>query len=309
MPRILTYHIPDAEAGQSVRSFLRGRGYSRHILASLKPRPDAVLVDGAHRFMNQPLAAGETLTVSLAPESYSEVIRPAEVPFSIVYEDEDILVIDKPAGVAIHPALNHPADTLANGIARYYEQTGQTAGIHCISRLDRDTTGLLVTAKHTLAASVLAQDLVRRTLRRTYLAAVCGMTPAEGTIDLPIGRAPDSIVERCVDPEHGQPAVTHYRRLRYCPEADYSVLELHLDTGRTHQIRVHMAAAGHPLLGDSLYNPQLRGQAPETAAASAAGMITRQALHSRALDFSHPVTGERMHFEAGLPADLAFVLE
>ncbi len=329
MPRVLTYHISDAEAGQSVRSFLHARGYSHHILASLKPRPDAIRVNGAHRFMNQPLAVGEELTVALAPETPSEVIRPADVPFAIVYEDEDLMVIDKPAGVAIHPALNHPADTLANGIALYYEKTGRSAGIHCISRLDRDTTGLLVAAKHTLAASILAQDLVRRTLKRTYLALACGKTTEKGTVDLPIGRAPDSIVERCIDAENGQRAVTHFTRLSYNEEKDYSLLELHLDTGRTHQIRVHMAAIGHPLLGDSLYNPKLRGRLynDQLRAAEMGGAVDdpdgkvfskkaaavdmresglmRQALHSWKLDFTHPVTGEAMHFIAPLPADMA----
>ena len=328
MKRTLQYHVTGADLPATVHQFLRGRGYSRHILASLKPHPDAVLLNGAHVFFKTSLSDGDVLTVTVRDEISSVNIAPAPVPFSIVYEDADLMVINKPANVSILPAINHPADTLANGVAELYRQRGIPYVFRSINRLDRDTTGLLILANNVLSASILEGALQRRAIRRTYLAIAEGETPEAGTIDLPIGRVSDSLIERCVDPEHGDRAVTHYRRLQAIspvasgtqlpgggsPDA-CSLLALHLETGRTHQIRVHMAAIGHPLLGDTLYNPRaaaaLRGISPDCTRPSASAenptgtiCISRQALHAWKLDFRHPITGEPMHFEAPVPPDM-----
>ena len=393
MIRTFHYNITSSDLPATVHQYLRRLGFSRHILASLKPHPDAVLRNGGRVWFSDRLAAGDTLTVTVRDEISSVNIVPAPVLFSIVYEDEDLMVINKPAGVSIHPAINHPADTLANGIAQLYQERGIPYVFRCINRLDRDTTGLLILANNVFSASLLEQALQRREISRTYLAVAEGAVPQEGTIDLPIGRKEASLIERCVDPEHGDRAVTHFRTLQVysssllsgtskgiiCNPAQadscslfaapttfaadaggpmpadscslfaapttsaadaggpmladspdevrscdptYSLVELHLETGRTHQIRVHMAATGHPLIGDTLYNPRYRIRPPQTAGGTweaDAGLqnpcprpgirdtfysITRQALHAWKLSFIHPITNEAMHFTAPLPDDM-----
>jgi 23S rRNA pseudouridine1911/1915/1917 synthase len=327
MERIITYKITEADEGMDVHSFLRRKGYSRHILASMKPDPEAVLLNGTHVYMRHPVTPGDTLRIRLRDEESSETLIPAPIPFSIVYEDEDLLVIDKPVNEAIHPAISHPADTLGNGLAYYFSMQNIPFVFRCINRLDRDTTGLLIVAKNLLAASVLEQSLQRREIHRTYLAVAEGLLPDEGTIDLPIARVDGSLILRAVDHEHGVRAVTHYRTLRRIRESDMpagsrpfpglSVLMLRLETGRTHQIRVHLAYLGHPLAGDPLYNPHcLRRDVvlppPGTGVTPKDDhplSLTRQALHSWKLDFTHPVTGAPMHFEAPVPDDMRRLIE
>lgn len=325
MERTFTYTITGRDAGKDIRTFLRGEGYSRHILASVKPDPDAVLLNGSHVFLRQVLQEQDVLTIRVRDEENSKNVVPAPVPFHVIYEDEDVLVIDKPARVAIHPAISHPANTLANGVAWYYAQQGIPFVFRCINRLDRDTTGLLIVAKNLVSASILETALQRREIHRTYLAVAEGLLPEEGTIDLPIARKEGSLIERCVNAERGERAVTHFKRLeahqtmpglfpdedlrrgRYLATDSYSVAEVHLETGRTHQIRVHMAATGHPLLGDSLYNPSViplfDKEVPKPGVPLPYG-LTRQALHSWKLDFTHPITKESMHFEAPIPDDM-----
>ena len=325
MERTFTYIISSSEAGKDIRSYLRGQGYSRHILASIKPDPDAVLLNGTHVFLRHVLHDGDVLTIRVRDDLSSRNVVPAPVPFTVVYEDDDLLVIDKPARVAIHPAISHPANTLANGVTWYYEQKGIPFVFRCINRLDRDTTGLLIVAKNLVSASILETALQRREIRRTYLAAAEGSIPGEGTIDLPIARKEGSLIERCVDMERGERAVTHFRRLQSGTQpaspgtpselsvstGTFSVAEIHLETGRTHQIRVHMAAIGHPLLGDSLYNPSIiplfDKEIPKPGVPLPYG-LARQALHSWKLDFIHPITKEPMHFEAPVPEDMLIFL-
>ncbi len=298
MKRVLSYIITEKDGGRTVREYLRCRGCSHGILASMKPDPGAILLNGAHVFLTRRLIPGDLLTLILREEESSVNIVPAAVPFSIIYEDEDLLVIDKPAGVSIHPAVNHPADTLANGIAWYFQQRGESYVFRCINRLDRDTTGLLLLAGHRLSAAVLEKQLWQREIHRTYLAVAEGVLPPEGTIDLPIGRKEGSIVERCADPENGDQAVTHFRTLSHFSNNGniLSAVLLRLDTGRTHQIRVHMQSIGHPLLGDTLYNPKgLPG-------------MPRQALHSWRLSFRHPVSDRYQCFTAPVPDDLRQIL-
>jgi 23S rRNA pseudouridine1911/1915/1917 synthase len=321
MERIITYKIGREDEGDSVHAYLRRQGYSHHILASMKPDPDAILLNGAHVFMRHALSSGDVLRVRFWDDASSGTLIPAPVPFSICYEDEDLLVINKPANEAIHPAVSHPADTLGNGIAYYFAKKQIPFVFRCINRLDRDTTGLLIVAKNLLAASVLEQALQRREIHRTYLAVAEGLLEDSGTVNLPIARVDGSLILRKVDTERGARAVTHYTTLQKTTGLAYSdgtqldgcsVLQLRLETGRTHQIRVHMAHIGHPLIGDPLYNPHclrrdavlpLPGISPAPPDDNPLS-ITRQALHSQKLDFVHPITQEAMHFEAPLPDDL-----
>ncbi len=289
----LTLTASPASAGISIRNYLREFGFSSHLLIQLKHREHSVFLNGQPAYLNIPLKEGDLVEVLLPEEESPDKLVPTDIPFEILYEDQDILVVNKPSNMPIHPSRGNFENTLANAAAFYYQQKGEPFSYRCINRLDRDTTGALILARHALSACILSADMRNRQIRRTYLAMVEGHTDAEGTVDLPIGRKDASIIERCIDPDRGERAVTHYRTLEtfQCSGKPCSLIELHLETGRTHQIRVHMTAIGHPLLGDSLYN---------------ADGITepgRQALHSRSLEFIHPVTKEPLCITAPLPED------
>ena len=222
------------------------------------------------------------------PESVEPDIEPENIPLDILYEDEDILVLNKPADMPVHPSAGNYENTLANGVAWYYKQQGKAFVYRCINRLDRDTTGVLVLAKNPLSGALLSAQMKQRQIRRTYLALTDGIPPERGTISAPVARMDASVITREVNFERGEAAVTHYERLAV--SNGYALVELHLDTGRTHQIRVHMKYIGCPLPGDFLYHPVF-------------DRIGRQALHSFQLEFAHPITGEPMCFLAPVPED------
>lgn len=294
MERVLRYVITEADEGLRIEQYLKQRGYSRQCLIHLKKHPGSVLADGVSRFLNQPLAAGERLIIRFCEEESSAKIPPVEIPLNIVYEDEDLLVINKPAGMPIHPSMNNYTNSMANGLAWYYAQQGKPFIFRCINRLDRDTSGLTLVAKNLLSSCILSAMAQKKAIRREYLAIVRGsVRPGEGTIDAPLIRKPGSIIEREVDFAHGETAVTHYRLEK--ESNGHSLIALRLETGRTHQIRVHMKYIGYPLIGDYLYNPDTE-------------WIGRQALHSCRLSFVHPITGEAMDFSAPLPEDMDRVL-
>lgn len=183
----------------------------------------------------------------------------------ILYEDTHLLVVNKPAGMAVHPSQGNHGNTLANGLADYFRKKQEAFVFRAVNRLDKDTSGLLLVAKNGLSSSLLSGQVERREICREYLAAVCGKTDACGTVSVPIGRKEGSAIQRIPDPDHGEAASTRYERLLYNKNTDLSLLRLRLETGRTHQIRVHMKYIGHPLPGDFLYNPDfryIRRQAP-----------------------------------------------
>lgn len=291
--RILTYTLQEEDAGKSVAAYLRSRGFSRHLLIRLKSFPDGIMlnempVKPSFRFPDD--IQSLQLTVRLREEASSEHITPVPLPLHIVYEDEDLLVLDKPPGMPIHPSVGNYENTLANALAYYYEKQGRPFIFRCINRLDRDTSGLLIVAKNAYSSAVLSSQMKAHLIHREYLAVVTGCPEERGTIDAPIGRKPGSVLERQVDPQNGAPAVTHYTRIALSPDSAYALLRIHLDTGRTHQIRIHMGYIGHPLPGDFLYCPDYTH-------------FSRQPLHSHRLCFSHPVTGAAMTFTSPLPAD------
>lgn len=292
MTRTITYQIETAaiESGQkNILSFLKNRGYSHAVLTHLKRTPEGILLNGVWARVYDTISSGDTLTVHICEDSGSENIVPTPLPLDIVYEDEDLLVINKPAGMPIHPSQGNYDNTLANALAWYFQQQGVFFTYRCINRLDRDTSGLLTVAKHMLSSCILSSMVARRDIHREYLAAATGLVPESGTINAPIGRKDGSTIERQVDRIHGETACTHFRRLAY--GEGYSLLSLTLDTGRTHQIRVHMDFIGHPLPGDFLYNPDYE-------------RISRQALHSWKLEFHHPISGKFLCFTAPLPDDI-----
>jgi 23S rRNA pseudouridine1911/1915/1917 synthase len=256
--------------------------------------PESILRNGVWEYMRSPLATGDLLTVYIQENESSPNIPPVELPLSIIYEDEDILVVNKPAGMPIHPSLNNYENSLANGLMWYYTQQGKPFIFRCTNRLDRDTSGLTVIAKHLISSSILSSMGARHEIKREYLAIVRGsVTPPSGTIDAPLARTGSSMIERKVDFEHGERAVTHYKVVE--EKNGHSLVSLILETGRTHQIRVHMQYLGFPLVGDYLYNPDME-------------YIHRQALHSWKLSFIHPITREPMEFTAELPDDMKKIL-
>ena len=286
MNRVLTYEITEEQEGTKIGDFLRRAGYSRHVIIHLKKTENGILLNGEWAYVGQFLKEGDHLEIRIIESESSEQIVPAELPLDIVYEDEDLLIINKPADMPIHPSINNYDNTLANALMWYYQQKGETFVYRCINRLDRDTTGLLIVAKNMLSGGILSDMSKKREIHREYLAIAEGKVPQEGVIDAPIARKEESVIERCVDFEKGDRAVTHYWRLDY--RNGYSLVRLKLETGRTHQIRVHMKYLGHPLTGDYLYNPDYR-------------ILNHQALHSWKLAFRHPITGAQMQFKADPP--------
>lgn len=254
MTRTFVYSISAEESGTKITDYLRNHGYSRHILTCLKHTDDTVLVNGLGVYMNYVLQPDDRLTIVIPEETPSEHIVPVNLPFPVVYEDEDLMIINKPSDMPIHPSIHNYENTLANAAAWYFGQKGETFVYRCINRLDRDTTGLLILAKNRLSGALLSRMSAERKIHRQYLAIATGEIPKCGTIDAPIARACDSAILRQVDFVHGERAITHYRLLKF--DGFYSLVLLQLETGRTHQIRVHMNHIGHPLPGDYLYNPE-----------------------------------------------------
>lgn len=290
MQRNFTYQITEEFHNYTISSYLKSIGYPHAVMVHLKKTPESILLNGRWEYVNTSVKTGDLLVIKLIELESSENIPPIFAPFSIMYEDEDILVIDKPANMPIHPSLNHYEYTLANAVCYYYANQNIPYTFRCVNRLDKNTTGLTVVAKHMLSSAILSQAIATKTIKREYLAIVEGETEDFGTIDAPIARKDSSTIERCINFEIGERAVTHYRKLD--TKNGYTLLSLVLETGRTHQIRVHMSSIGHPLIGDFLYNPSSHE-------------LPRQALHSHKLELIHPVTKASMTFTAPLPQDMA----
>ena len=290
--RVLTHTVIEAEAGQPVKQLLHLWGISGSFLSRLKFR-QAITVNGAPGTVRVVPRPGDVLAadVSDLPGEHPH-IRPVDFPLDILYEDEDLLLINKPAGIAVHPAaLTEETATIAGAAAHYLH----SSCFHAVNRLDRGTTGVMAVAKtgfiHARCMAMLHTDDFRREYR-----AVCeGIpSPAEGDIDLPIGRAESSLLKRQADPL-GQPAHTHYEVL--AASQGRALLRLTPTTGRTHQLRGHMAAIGHPLTGDWLYGTEDRA------------LIARPALHSYHLRMMHPLTGTTIDVTAPLPEDMQRLLK
>ena len=241
----------------------------------------AVLVDGAARKKNYKLRAGETIAFTL-PEAEPIEAAAEDIPLDVVYEDDDLIVINKPKGLVVHPAAGHWSGTLVNALIHHCGDSLSGVGGKLrpgiVHRIDKDTSGLIIAAKNDFAHRALAAQLADHTLARTYRCiAVGSFREDEGTIDLPIGRHPTDRKKMAVNAPNAKPAVTHWRVLERF--RGYSYLECNLETGRTHQIRVHLAAKGHPIVGDTVYGKAALGK-------------DSQCLHAVALRFLHPRSGE-----------------
>ena len=295
MKTTFTYTITPADAGKKISQYLSEQGYSSRLRLHLRTTPDCIFIGETSVFSNRVLADGDVLRVELIEKKGSDAILPVPMKLDILFEDEHLMVVNKPAGMPVHPSQGNYGNTLANGIAAYMEEKGVDFVFRAVNRLDRDTSGLLIIAKHMLSSGILSDQVKDHAIHREYAALVCGRTDAIGTIDAPSARKDGSTIERVVDFEQGESAVTHYQTLAYNEETDLSYIRLRLENGRTHQIRVHMKHIGHPLPGDFLYHPDYR-------------FIERQALHSVYLRFAHPITKEWLEFHAPLPEDMAVLV-
>lgn len=302
MDRRITYEIGSLERELRVSTYLKQQGFSSQGIIELKKNPDTVWLDGQAVHMNQPVHSSQILTVQVKETGSDAITLPVALPIDIVYEDEDIVVVNKPAGMPTHISMKNYDNTLANALAWRYRDEASPFVFRCTNRLDRDTSGLTVVAKNRLSAAILGQMVSAKVLggldakgiHREYLGIVKGsMAVKSGVIDAPLSRKPGSVLERQVDFEYGERAVTHYRVV--AEQNGYSLLALQLETGRTHQIRVHLKFIGYPLIGDYLYNPDME-------------QIGRQALHAWKLAFVHPISRAPLAFEAPLPEDMKAVM-
>ena len=290
-PRRLTLTVGPEYAGQKVDVLLRRvLGLSGTVIRRAKWLPGGIALDGTAVYTSQPVRQGQVLSVLVGDTERRSGILSAPGELKLVYEDEDLVIVDKAPGMLVHPRYGHTDDTVGNFLLYHYDTEGLAADFHPVHRLDKGTSGLMAVAKHAHAQEVLKAALHTPDFRRLYL-AVCEGTPspAQGVVDAPIALLPGSAVKRGVLPG-GPAARTSYEVLRTC--AGRALLRLELFTGRTHQIRVHMAHLGHPLTGDFLYGTE------DTA------LIPRPALHAAFLSLRHPVTREVLTFSSPLPEDI-----
>lgn len=289
--RVLEWIVEPAADAWTAERWLRRRGLSRHLIVLLKNAPDGLTLDGAPLRTIDRVHAGGRVRLALPETARTDHILPVPLPLQIIYEDTDLLVVDKAAGMAVHPSQGNRLNTLANALAARAAACAQPFVFRPIGRLDKNTSGLMVLAKNAFAACLLSAQPPTR----TYLAICEGIPPVRGVIDAPIGRTQDSVIARCIRPD-GDRAVTHYERLAHASDGGRALVRVHLETGRTHQIRVHFAHIGHPLTGDFLYGAELPG-------------FDRHALHAAALALTHPVSGDTLRFSAPLPHALRALLE
>ena len=288
MIRKLEYAVPPEFAGRTVLSFLRANGYSARVITGLKQNPHGIMLRNKKVTVQKTLKAGDTLVIYIRDKAGENVV-PRDIPLDIPFEDRDVAVVNKPAGMATHPSQDNYDTSLANALAFHFQSRGEDVTVRSVNRLDKNTSGLVLIAKNQLAAAKLSAELKNGGVHKEYLALVEGVPDDCGTVDAPIARAPGSTIERMVS-ESGERAVTHYKLLL---AGGFSLLRLTLETGRTHQIRVHMSHIGHPVAGDFLYGTEFSG-----------GML-RHALHASRLSFTHPVTGETVDLFAPLPDDMS----
>lgn len=236
-----------------------------------------------------PVKIGDKLIIDFNYEEDNSNIVPNGMDLDIIYEDDWLLIVNKPSGIAIHPSILHFNNSLSNGIRFYFDKIGLKKKIRPVNRLDKDTSGLVIFAKCEYIQECLSLQMQEGILKKEYLCLVSGtINQKSGTINLPIARKEGSIMERCID-EKGKQAITHYKVIKEFK--NYSLVECRLETGRTHQIRLHMASIGHPLLGDTLYG-------------TSSSLISRQALHSYKIKFIHPITKKEIELIAKLPQDI-----
>ena len=288
----IEYTVTQEEQGKkAIEIMARSMNFSSRMIRRCK-QEKLLTINGETRSVNSLVLGGDVIGVALEPET--NIFNPERIPVEVVYEDSDILVVNKPSGLVVHPTKGHPTGTLANALAWYAIKMNENYKIRFVNRLDRDTTGLVIIAKNGFAQQFISERMQEGAVEKLYLALVHGCPPLdEGTVDAPIERMEPEDITRQVHAE-GKPCITHYRVMAKLEGA--ALLELNLETGRTHQIRVHMKHIGNPLFGDPLYGHTVDD-----------GM-DRQALHAWKLNFETPRNGN-VSLRAPLPLDIAQRIE
>jgi 23S rRNA pseudouridine1911/1915/1917 synthase len=290
----LKWVIEKMDTDRQIKDFLKDEEISRTALTDIKFKGGKILVNHEEVNVRYKLKTNDVLTLIFPKENPSEGVIGEYLPLDILFEDEYLLVVVKPPGMSTIPSREHPAGSLANALVGYYQQIGLESTSHIVTRLDRDTSGIVLIAKHRHVHHLFSKAQQKGRVKRTYEAFAGGMMEDnEGTIEKPIGRKEDSIIEREVRSD-GQYACTHYKVMKRYNA--YTHVELQLETGRTHQIRVHMSSIGHPLLGDDLYGGETT-------------LLNRQALHCKKITFIHPFIKQEMTFTARLSEDMQKILQ
>ncbi|WP_195266997.1 RluA family pseudouridine synthase [Eubacterium sp. 1001713B170207_170306_E7] len=299
---IKEYHVPEESAGVRLDAYCAeqepdfSRGYIKNLLTE-----GAVKVDGSQKKASYKLKGGEVIAIAV-PDPVESAIEPENIPLEIIYEDEDVIVVNKPKGMVVHPAPGSPSGTLVNALMYHTGELSSINGVYrpgILHRIDKDTSGLLMVAKNNAAHQNLTGQLKAHTITRQYKALVKGiMENNRGTIDMPIGRHPKDRIRMAVVKENAKEAVTHFETLKRYVEG-YTLMQFRLETGRTHQIRVHMQAIGYPIAGDPLYKGDKKNPFKTQG----------QCLHAELLGFKHPRTGEYMEFSAPLPKEFQAILD
>ncbi|MBC1412570.1 RluA family pseudouridine synthase [Listeria welshimeri] len=291
----LEWQVENEEDGLLLRTFLRSKHISKQLLTAVKFSADGKIeVNRTEQNVLYQVQTGDNVRLTFPTEQQNERLLAEYTKLEVIFEDDFLLIINKPAGMASIPSQYHPSGSVANFVKGHYEAQGLTSAIHIVTRLDRDTSGLMLIAKNRFAHARLSTFLQQGLLKRRYQALTSGILQEEaGSIEAPIGRKEVSIMERFVTPE-GKYAKTNYEVLKRYRDFDHVAIQL--ETGRTHQIRVHFSYIGHPLIGDDMYGGDT-------------SMLQRQALHSCHLHLVHPVTEEYMAFDLALPDDLEEIIQ
>lgn len=291
----LTYTVKQNDTYKILKEVLKAYfKISDRLLLKLK-KNNKILLNSEITYMHHPVKGNDIIEVFLDLEEDNSNIVPTKMDLDIIYEDEAYIVVNKLAGIPIHPSMEHYEDSLSNGIKYYFDEIGLKKKIRPINRLDRNTSGLVIFAKNEYIQERLIEQMKNNLFYKEYIAICEGkFKNTKGIINASIARKENSIIERCVS-ENGDIAITEYEVLNYNSEENYSVVKCILKTGRTHQIRVHMSYIGHPLLGDTLYGHE-------------SDKIDRQALHSYKMSFVHPVVQKKVTYIATFPRNIAVLI-
>lgn len=288
----LTYIIEPTEHFDNIKEVLKTKfQISDRLLLKLK-KEQKIWINQDNQLIWKPLKVNDKIEISIDFEEENNHIPATKMNLDILYEDEAYLIVNKPDGIPVHPSMDHYEDSLSNGIKYYFDTISLHKKIRPVNRLDKNTSGIVIFAKNEYVQEQLVRQMKENTFEKEYIAICNGIFQEKaGIINLPISRKENSIIERCIDKEHGAPSITHYKVLKEVENQNYSIVKCKLETGRTHQIRVHMQAIGHSLLGDTLYG-------------SSSLLIDRQALHAHQVKFIHPVTKQNVTYTAPIPKDM-----
>ena len=292
----LNYIVMTKDNNKAIKDILISKFKISHRLLTTLKKQNAIFLNDEPTFIYKNVQVNDKITISFDYQEDNSNIISLQMPLNIIYEDDWLLVVNKPAGIPVHPSIEHYYNSLSSGVKFYFDQLGLKKKIRPVNRIDRNTSGIVIFAKNEYLQEILIRQMQTGEFSKKYIAIVGGiLEEKQTTIDKPISRKLPSIMEREVN-ENGEKAITHYKVKYENKDLNLSVIEIKLETGRTHQIRVHTKYIGHPILGDDLYdNPS--------------ALINRQALHSYNVSFTHPILNENVNLTAEIPEDMKLIIE